>query len=136
MEIYNNLNNYFINLFKDLPCNELTKSYIVSIFSSFKNTNNDFSNESITLVFYEAKLKNNFVMYQNLADYIFFAKSYTNSLNNASEEYYSTLAQMSYYNCYKLSNKQLKIYEELADEFSKLNKETYNRLSSLKRFSF
>ena len=124
MEIYNNLNNYFIKLFKDLPCNELTKSYICSIFSSFKNSNNDLSNESITLIFYEAKLKNNFILFQNLGDYIFFSKSYLNNLNYASEDYYTAVAQLSYYSCYKLSNKQLKIYEELADEFNNLNIET------------
>lgn len=123
--VYDSVNNYFSEQLKPLNCKETTKAYIVSIFSKYKYSQFDLSNKSLTLAFYEAKIKNDFGAYQNVGDFIFFCEViFPEHLKNASKEYYYSLAQISYYKCYLLINKKIDIYENIADEFSKLTKNT------------
>lgn len=117
----NNVNNFFNQELKALKCQEKTKAYIISILSKYRFSNDDYSNASLTLIYHEAKISRNFSGFQNLADWIFFCESvFPEHLNDASKEYYHSLAQTSYYTCYRLINKQLDIYENLADEFTLL----------------
>lgn len=109
---------YFTNELTNLQCDDLTRAYIVSIFTKFKATSDDYSKDSLTLKYAEAKYRYDFVSFQKVADYIFFCNSlFPEHLNNASIDYYYSIGQLSYYSCYKLINKQMKIYEDLADNF-------------------
>lgn len=129
--IINNLNNYFQELLEPIKCEKYTKAYITSIFTKYKNSNYDYSDKSLTLLYSEANNNRDIFMFQNIADWLFFTQVlYTEHLNNASEEYYNTLGQMSYYQCYRLTNRQLKIYEELADRFIVLYLEARKRINS------
>lgn len=122
---FNNVNNFFTEQLELLNCQERTKAYIVSILSKYKHASFDYSNSSLTLLYNEARLRNDFYTFQNLADWIFFCEViFPAYLQNASKDYYHSLAQVSYYNCYKLINKQIDIYENLADEFPTLTKKT------------
>ena len=108
------LEDFFINKINKLSCRDDTKAYIVNLFSNI-NTNN-LSNEIICLEYLNAREKYNFEKYQNIGDWILFVKTlYPTSLNNASEDYYFSLAQSSYYKCYIMINKSWKLYEELSD---------------------
>lgn len=122
-----NVNNFFTEQIEILRCQEKTKAYIVSVLSKYKHSQYDYSNSSLTLIFNEARLSGSFTIFQNLADWIFFCESvFPGYLKDASKEYYHSLAQNSYYNCYRLINKKIDIYENMADEFTdltqKLNK--------------
>lgn len=99
-----------------------TKEYIRGLLDKrIKSNAIDFSNESITLIFARAKSEHNFKLYQDIADWLFFAKSfYPEHLNCASPEYYNTIAQMSYYKCYLMINRQWILFEELSDRFAHL----------------
>lgn len=102
-----------------LPCQEDTKAYIVSTFISFKqyDPKNNLYGKSITLEYNKAQLEHSFELYQQVGDWILFTKSiYPESLT-ASGEYYNSIAQLSYYKCYNIVNKQWKLYQELADKF-------------------
>lgn len=122
---FNNVNRFFTEQLELLNCQEKTRAYIVSILSKYKNSSFDYSNSSLTILYSEARLRNDFYTFQNLADWIFFCEViFPEYLQNASKDYYHSLAQVSYYNCYKLINKQVDIYENLADEFSSLTIKT------------
>jgi len=132
MIIDHNLNDFFVQVLEDLPCRVDTKSYIVGIFTKYKTAQDDFSKDSITMLYSEAKMHHNFSKYQNLADWIFFANTIApQHLNNASKDYYQTIARLSYYSCYRLIDKQWVCFEELADNFISIEHQVKKRLTSL-----
>lgn len=109
---------FFEDHLKDLKCQPDTKSYIIGIYGKYKSSEFDFSKDSVTLIYAKAKENQDFITYQNLGDWILFTKTLNpNHLNYASEDYYNTIARISYYSCYKLINKQWKLFEQLSDEF-------------------
>lgn len=118
-------NHYFEQLFNQINCEVFTKSYITGIFLQYlRSAQNDLSQENITLTFAKAREENNFLLYQKISDWIFFTRSvYPNFLTNASEDYYRTIARVSYYSCYRLLNKQLAVYENMADNFIPLEQQ-------------
>lgn len=128
---YKNLNTFFNEIFSELKCQKDTKAYIISIFSKYKLSDFDLSKDSLTLTFAQARNKQDFFTFQNLGDWIFFSKTFApNYLKNASEEYYYTLGRMSYYSCYKLINRQWKLFEELSDNFIILENQARKILSN------
>ena len=68
---YNNLQEYFVKKLEPLKCESFTKAYIVGILSKYKNAQFDYSNQSITIIYSEAKTKLDFEKFQNLGDWIF-----------------------------------------------------------------
>lgn len=122
---YKNLTTFFDEVLAELPCQSDTKAYIVSVFAKYKNPEYDLSKDSVTLTFSQARDKQDFSTFQNLGDWIFFSKTFVPaSLHHASEDYYDTVGRLSYYSCYKLINRQWKLFEEMADNFVILEKET------------
>jgi len=115
------INYYFADKLKNIVCDEMTKNYIIGIFSKYKTSYYDLSKNSITIQYGEALLGNNFEKFQTIADWLFFANAiFPESLKNASKNYYYSIAQLSYFNCYRII-KQFVIYEVLADNFIPLS---------------
>ena len=130
--IHRNISNFFDELLIDLECQQDTKAYIVSIYGKYKSAEFDLSKDSVTLLFAQARRKQDFLAYQNLGDWIFFVKTIApQHLKFASKEYYDTVARLSYYSCYKLINRQWKLFEELADDFLVLEEQVKKRLPVL-----
>lgn len=128
MIIDHNLNDLFVDALNDLSCRNDTKSYIIGIFNKYKYARDDYSQHSITILYGEAKASHNFSKYQNLADWLLYAKSFfPKSLNNASEEYYNNIAQISYYYCYK-TIKTWEVYKDLCYNYCTLTKEINQKL--------
>lgn len=124
MDAYINITYFFDELLSKLKCQRETKSYIISIYGKYKSSTFDLSKDSITLLFAQARQKQDFLIYQNIGDYIFFVNTMTsNHFNAASKDYYDTLARLSYYSCYKIVDKKLKFYEEMSDKFITLEEE-------------
>jgi hypothetical protein len=132
---YSNVNKFFEEAFSDLKCHRDTKAYIVSIYDKFQSSENDLSKCSVTLLFAKAREEHDFATYQNLADWIFFSNTlYQEHLKNASKEYHDTVARLSYYSCYRLINKQWKLFEELADNFNYIESQVKNKLEIIRTF--
>ena len=130
--LHKNITKFFEELLMDIECQYDTKAYIISIYGKYKSAEFDLSKDSITLRFAQARNKHDFLTYQNLGDLIFFANTIApNHLQFASKEYYDTIARISYYSCYKLINKQWKLFEELSDNFIVLEKQVKNKLEPL-----
>ncbi len=129
---HKNISSFFDELLADLKCQQDTKAYIVSIYGKFKTADFDLSQDSVTLLFSQARNKQDFLTYQNLGDWIFFANTIApQHLHNASKDYYDTIARLSYYSCYKIVNHQWKLFEELADDFLSLEEQVKRRLPKL-----
>jgi len=127
--VHKNITNFFEDLLIDLECQRDTKAYIVSIYGKFRSADHDLSKDSVTLLFAQARNKHDFLTYQNLGDWIFFSNTMApRHLHDASQDYYQTIARLSYYSCYKLINKQWKLFEELSDNFPKLEHQVKTKL--------
>ena len=123
MESFSNLNTYFIEELRDLECQAEVRAYIVSVLSKFKYADDDLSNKSITIEYGRARENWDFARFQKVGDWIFFSYTlFPESLNGASKNYYRSLAQMSYFSCYRVINWQA--YEQLADQFEYLSDRT------------
>lgn len=123
MEQFKSINDYFVQELKGLQTKDEVRAYIVSIFIKYKSSDDDFSKQSLTIEYGTAKNNQDFSRFQNLGDYIFFTNAlHPESLNGASKEYYYSLAQMSYYFCYRKI--KWRLYEELADQFVDLSENT------------
>jgi len=131
--LHRNISGFFDELLMDLNCHQDTRAYIVSIYGKYKNADFDLSQDSIGLIFCQARAKQDFLTYQNLGDWIFFANTVApQHLQAASKDYYDTIARLSYYSCYKLINREWRLFEELADDFLNLEDQVKKRLPQLK----
>jgi len=113
---YSTIGQYFEVVLNDLACGADTKAYIISIYVKYKNATHDLSKDSLTLLYAQARNKQDFSIYQNVADWAF----YKNTLfpeESSFKDYYDTLGKLSYNSCYKLINKQWPLFEELAENF-------------------
>ena len=110
-----------------------TKVYITNLLDKYiKSSEGDFSNDSITLIFSKAKSEHNFKLYQDIADWLFFAKSfYPEHLNSTSPDLYNNIAQISYYKCYVMIDRQWILFEELSDRFVYLTDVVNDSISDL-----
>ena len=129
--LYKNLNNFFEELLTDLECQRDTKAYIISIYGKYKSAEFDLSKDSVSLLFAQARSKHDFLSYQNLGDWIFFANTIApKHLHHASKDYYDTVARLSYYSCYKLINREWKLFEVLCDNFITLEERVKEKLAT------
>lgn len=132
MELHRTVTSFFEDLLRDIECQQDTKAYIVSIYGKYKSAEFDLSKDSVTLLFAQARNKQDFLTYQNLADWIFFTNTVApERLKAASKDYYDTVARFSYYSCYRLINRQWKLFEELSDNFLLLEGQVKNKLGLL-----
>lgn len=127
--LHNTIEKFFEDKLQDLKCEASTKAYIISIYVKYKKADFDLSKDSVGLLFLQARTKSNFLLYQNLGDWIFFCNTMApGHLKNASKDYFDNIAKLSYYSCYKLINKQWKLFEELSDNFNELESQVKIKL--------
>lgn len=126
--INKNITKFFEEMLNDLDCHPTTRAYIASIYGKYKSAEFDLSKDSVTLLFAQARNNHDFLTYQNLGDWIFFINTLApEHLSNASKDYYDTVARLSYYSCYKIINKQWKLFEELSDNFTFLENQVKHK---------
>jgi hypothetical protein len=129
VDIHSNLNLFFSDVLKNLPCNEDTQAYIVSIFSKYRDTTFDLSKDNITLAYAQAHYNHNFLGFQTVADYLFFVNTlFPDNLDPSTKNYYHDIGRLSYYSCYRLINRQWKLYEVMSDLFIPLSEEARKNL--------
>lgn len=130
--LHGNVTKFFEEILTDLKCQADTRAYIIGIFGKYKTAEFDLSKDSITMLFSQARSKQDFLTYQNLGDWIFFANTMApDHLKFASKDYYDTVARFSYYSCYRLINRQWKLFEELSDNFLTLENQVKNKLGTI-----
>lgn len=130
--LHKSFNDFLAEKLATLECGADTKAYIVGILDKFKKSTFDYSQSSITVIYSEAKFKQDFLTFDNIGSWIFFCNVFfPEHLNNASTDYYNALGQSSYYNCFILLNKKWRVYEELSDTLPILSTKTRKIIHSL-----
>lgn len=121
MEIFASFNRFLSNELQDLDCNDATRAYIISVFDRFRFATCDYSQNSITLIYADARNTQAFETFQNIGDWLFMVNAlYPEHLNAANIDYYYAIGQSSYWQCYKLLKRQWKCYDELSERFPDL----------------
>jgi hypothetical protein len=129
---HRNITNFFDEILNDLECQRDTRAYIISIYGKYKTAEFDLSKDSVTLQLCQARDKQDFLAYQTLGDWIFFANTMAPShLKSASKDYYDTVARISYYSCYRLINRQWKLFEELSDNLLTLEDQVKRKFDGI-----
>lgn len=127
------ISDFFDDLLHDLQCRADTRAYIVGIFDHYQKPVSDDIEGSAGERYCQARAKQNFSNFQRLADYLFFtlitAPQYLE--RHASQDYYHTIARLSYYSCYKLINRQWLCLEEIADRMLELEDQIKQRLTNI-----
>jgi hypothetical protein len=124
VETFISFNRFLSNELQGLDCNDDTRAYIIGVFDQFRRPTFDFSMEPLGVLYAEAKNTQSFQKFSNIGDWLFIANAlFPEHLNAASEDYYYTIGQMSYWSCYKLLNRQWKLYQELSDRFPELTEQ-------------
>jgi hypothetical protein len=127
-----NVSDFFDDLLTDLECQADTRAYIVSIFGQYKSSANDLSQHSIGERYCQARENSNFAIYQQLGDWLFFTATIApQHLHHASQDYYHNIARLSYYSCYRLINREWRLFEEMADRLPVLEEQVKQRLPKL-----
>lgn len=124
MLIKENLIDVFSREVEKIKCEDLTRAYIVSILGKYKTSETDFSKYSLTTLYQKASEDGNFIVFQNIGDWIFFCHSLFPEFVKYYNDYSVELARLSYDRCYRLINRQLKVYQNMSDDFKYLTSTT------------
>jgi hypothetical protein len=125
----------FEGLFSDLPCQEPTRAYVISVFSQVDHSKALCqSDQSLIILFSQARESHNFSAFQELGDRIFFLNSFFQEhlLKFGSREFFDALAQTSYWECFKLINRKWELFRELAENLPIIEDEVKLRVSKIK----
>jgi hypothetical protein len=127
MERFTRLEDWFCRSLEAVEASPDARAYLVSLFSSMKTTQNDLSNESIVLAFAAARETGQFAKFQRIGDYVLWGLSFAPESFEVPRVAID-LGRLSYYTCWRLTHKEWRVYEELADDLPRLTKETRRRL--------
>ena len=103
----------------------ITKEYLIGVFSKFKEPSWGLPHESIVLLFIDASSSYNFVKLQNLGDWILFQESFYKTKNR---DINIEFGKRSFDQCFKMTRRQIRVYEELADNLQYIIDETSKNL--------
>jgi len=94
-----------------------TSAYIKSTLRKYLKGEKDLSDKSVVLLWFDAKQKHNFQLFQDIGDWVFFTRVMFPESIPCDISFYSGIGRASYYRCYKRLNGAWPLYEELADNF-------------------
>ncbi len=113
------LEDYFEERLKNIQIDRNLKAYIISV---FRKPQIDLPSPILILTFAAAKDKQDFLLFQKLGDHVLFTRTFFPKLTAEEKDYKESIAQISYYNCYKLTNRKFILYEQLADQLGEFVK--------------
>jgi len=119
MEQFTRLEDWFCRRMEGVDVSPDARAYLVSLFSSMKSAHNDMSRESIVLAFSEARLTGQFAKYQRIGDWVMWGMSFTPE-SFETKELIIDLGRLSYYACWRMTNKEWRVYEELANDLPRI----------------
>lgn len=113
------MEDWFCKRLEGVEASRDARAYLVSLFSSMRSARDDLSKESIVLAFSEARTTGEFQKFQRIGDYVVWGLSFVPESFEVPDLAVD-LGRLSYYTCWRLTNKEWRVYEELADELPRL----------------
>lgn len=122
------LDNFFSEKLNDFPYGDTVKAYIISICKQYLKPDNDFSKQSLTLLYIKACENGDFSQFQSIADWSFWLAVFQAPAFIEHKILYEGIARTSYDRCHRILRGQWPIFEQLADEFPQITKLTREKI--------
>lgn len=129
MERVVRLEDWFGKSLESVKASPDARAYLVSLFVSMKTAEEDLSKRSIVLSYAEARDKGDFVRFQRVGDWVLWGLTFAPESFEVPDLAVD-FGRLSYYTCWRLTRKEWKVYEELADELPRISREARMRLGS------
>lgn len=110
---------WFEQRLRPLPHSAETKAYVVGVYSEFvASTTGDMSAESITLAYANAQ---EFAAFQRIGDWSLWVQTFLPEAIQGHQVVIDSFGRRSYEVCYRMLKCQLGVYQELAQDLSRLS---------------
>lgn len=129
MELIHGLDDWFASGLSDLSCRPDTRAYITGVLARFRSDQVMVRGESVVLEFHLAKQRGDFVSFQRIGDWVLWVGSIHPSYIDENRNVVETIGRLSYHTCHRMMNKKWVLFEELADDLSRI---THDVRASLK----
>lgn len=127
MERFTRLEDWFCRSLEAVEASPDARAYLVALFSSMRSAQEDMSKESIVLAFAQARDTGEFMKFQRIGDWVMWGMAFAPESFDVPKVAVD-LGRLSYYTCWRLTQKEWRVYEELADEMPRLSRELRRRL--------
>lgn len=94
-----------------------TSAYIKSVLRKYIRADNDLSDQSIVLMWFDAKETSSFEKFQDIGDWVFYSSAWFPDSIKCDIDFYQSIGRSSYYRCYRFLKGSWPLYEEMADKF-------------------
>jgi hypothetical protein len=129
MERVVRLEDWFGKSLESVEASPDARAYLVSLFASMKSAEDDLSKKSIVLTYAEARDRGDFAGFQRLGDWVLWSMSFAPH-SMAVPDLALDFGRLSYYACWRLTRKEWRVYEELADDLPRLSRNIRRNLGS------
>jgi hypothetical protein len=124
MKIEKRIDDYFDEIFHDVLFEPIVKAYVLNVFSKF-SLSHDLSTKSITLAYFDAIQRSNFVEFQKIGDWSLWTLSLTKNVN---ADVIANFGKLSYASCYHMSFKSFDLYKTLSYDYDNIVDELQKRI--------
>jgi len=97
-----------------------TSAYIKSVMQKYLHADNDMSDQSVVLLWFDAKQKMDFEKFQDIGDWVFYSSVWFPGSIRCDQDFYESIGRSAYYKCYRFLKGAWPLYEEMADKFHSL----------------
>ena len=121
------LGDWVSDLIGDLRCGRDTKAYVISVLAKDVGPDADMSKMSLVLAYEEARRTANFVVYQQIGDWVLWVSSVHPGAISENQEVVQTVGRLSYSAGNRMLRGSWPLYEELADNLPVIAREINHR---------
>lgn len=122
---------WFSDVLIELPGSSELRAYVVGVLNKYVGSSiDDLSKTSVVFAFAEAKNAgpDAFAKYQQLGDWVLWINSFAPAAVKPNVAIVEMMGRQSYDACYRLMQRQWKIYEELADRLPAVTRAVHSKL--------
>lgn len=113
--------NFFERVLRNSSASIEVQAYITKTFLDYI-VSNEITRDSFVIAYADAKQTSSFLKFQHLGDKVLWINTF-HPAGTSDKTLTDTIGQLSYFTCYRLIQRQWKLYEELADTLPKLTNE-------------
>lgn len=124
MKIEKRIDDYFDEIFHDVLFEPIVKAYVLNVFSKF-SLSHDLSSKSITLSYFDAVQKSDFIEFQKIGDWSLWSLTLAKNINADIIAYFGKL---SYASCYHMTFKSFELYKTLSCDYDNIIVELQKRI--------
>jgi len=130
MDIIEGLDAWFVDRLKGLHYRPETVAYVTSVLKTLArpSIDDDFSDRSIVLSYYDARKSGDFAKFQRIGDWVLWTGAIVPESIARDREIIESIGRLSYYTCYRIMRSSWPVYEELADQLPAISAATRVRL--------